>query len=69
MDSEMQVGEDTDWLLRAAELGVRLESLGDVVLLRRIHGANLTYDHAAMRRSIALALKRRIDRRRAREQL
>jgi glycosyltransferase involved in cell wall biosynthesis len=68
MDSEMQVGEDTDWLLRAAELGVRLESLGDVVLLRRIHGANLTYDHAAMRRSIALALKRRIDRRRAREQ-
>lgn len=65
MDPTMKVGEDTDWLLRAAELGVRIERMDAVLLNRRIHSGNLTRDELAMRRSLALALKRRLDRRRA----
>jgi glycosyltransferase involved in cell wall biosynthesis len=57
--------EDTDWLLRARDLGVPIEMLEEVVLYRRIHGANLTYDDDGLRRGLALALKGRIDRRRA----
>jgi glycosyltransferase involved in cell wall biosynthesis len=60
--------DDTDWLMRAHELGVRLEMLEEIVLHRRIHGANITYDDDALRRGLALALKGRIDRRRARSQ-
>lgn len=58
--------DDTDWLMRAHELDVRIEMLEEVVLHRRIHGANITYDDEAMRRGLALALKGRIERRRAR---
>ena len=58
--------DDTDWLMRAGELGVRIEMLEEIVLHRRIHGANITYDDDALRRGLALALKGRIDRRRAR---
>jgi glycosyltransferase involved in cell wall biosynthesis len=58
--------DDTDWLMRAHELSVRIEMLEDVVLYRRIHGANITYDDDALRRGLVLALKGRIDRRRAR---
>ena len=58
--------DDTDWLMRAHELGVRIEMLEEVVLYRRIHGANISHDDEALRRGLALALKGRIDRRRAR---
>jgi glycosyltransferase involved in cell wall biosynthesis len=58
--------DDTDWLMRAHELEVRIEMLEEVVLYRRIHGANITYDDDAMQRGLGLALKGRIDRRRAR---
>ncbi len=58
--------DDTDWLMRAHELEVRIEMLEEVVLYRRIHGTNITYDDDAMQRGLVLALKGRIDRRRAR---
>ena len=57
--------EDTDWLMRARDLGVRIDLLEEVVLHRRIHGANITYDDEAMLSGLAQVLKRRIDRRRA----
>jgi len=36
------IGEDTDWFLRARELGVAIEMLPDVLVLRRFHHNNLT---------------------------
>lgn len=36
-----QTGEVIDWFARAADLGIRMEALPDIVLWRRIHDANL----------------------------
>jgi len=57
--------EDTDWLLRAGELRMRITVLDDIVLVRRIHAHNVTHDDDAHRRGVVLMLKARIDRKRA----
>jgi glycosyltransferase involved in cell wall biosynthesis len=64
-DTRFTLGEDVDWILRLLERGIRIEQLEDVVLIRRLHGSNLTYDTAGLRRSMFEVLKARIDRRRA----
>jgi glycosyltransferase involved in cell wall biosynthesis len=64
-DEAMVHAEDTDWFLRSRELGVVWALIPDVVLIRRIHGANLTHDIEAQRRSFFEALQRRMARRRA----
>jgi len=56
---------DTDWQLRLRELGAPVVLLDDVVLIRRLHGANMTSD-AAMRRATFEALRARARRHRAR---
>lgn len=63
--TEMEFSDDADWLLRARDNGLRIEPLDHVVLIRRLHGDNLTYDSGALARGAALALKARIDRKRA----
>lgn len=65
MNAGLAHAEDTDWLLRGLELGLRVEALDRILVRRRLHGANATYDEVQMRRGLALALKGRIDRRRA----
>lgn len=40
--TEWRVGEVVDWYARAIECGLLMEMLPQVVLLRRIHGENLT---------------------------
>mgnify|MGYP001097759607 CR=1 FL=1 len=56
--------EDTDWFLRSRDLGIVWALIPDVLLIRRIHGANLTYDTEAQRRSMFELLQRRMARRR-----
>lgn len=65
--TKMAISDDADWLLRAHDNGLRIEPLDHVVLIRRLHGANLTYDTPALARGAALALKARIDRKRTRD--
>ncbi len=59
-------GVDIDWYLRAREVGLRAHMLPDIVYRRRIHATNggLTEAKEA-NRSRVLALKRSLDRRRA----
>lgn len=64
-DESMLHSEDTDWFLRSRDLGVVWALIPDVVLVRRIHGTNLTYDTEAQRRSMFEVLQRRAARRRA----
>lgn len=63
-DENMRHAEDTDWFLRSHDLGIVWALIPDVVLIRRIHGANLTCDAEAQRRALFEVLQRRMARRR-----
>lgn len=41
-DQALRLGEDTDWLARAQECGIRREILPETLVFRRMHDANLT---------------------------
>jgi glycosyltransferase involved in cell wall biosynthesis len=41
--TDLETGEDLDWFLRAAEAGVHLETLPEILVDRRLHDANLSY--------------------------
>src|SRR5262249_52847525 len=43
-NESMRAGEDLDWMLRAAEEGVEIARLADVLLRRRVHADSLTQD-------------------------
>ena len=64
-EESMVHAEDTDWFLRSRDLGILWALIPDVVLIRRIHGGNLTCDTEAQRRSMFEVLQRRMARRRA----
>jgi glycosyltransferase involved in cell wall biosynthesis len=63
-DPALGLSEDVDWLFRAKDLGVVIDVVPDVVRIRRIHGANLTYDTAGLRRATFEVLGARARRRR-----
>lgn len=60
-----QGGEDVDWFARAADLDVRSEMLADALLLRRVHGDNVTGRVEASREDMFRALRESIARKRA----
>ena len=64
-DPGFRLSEDLDWILRARDSGTAIAILEDVVLIRRLHGSNLTYDTAAANRAMFATVKARLDRRRA----
>jgi glycosyltransferase involved in cell wall biosynthesis len=51
-DPSYRVGEDTEWALRAAGGGTVIATVNRILIRRRFHGANLTYETARMRDSI-----------------
>lgn len=61
--TDVVVGEGLDWWLRADELGLRSAAVADVVLLRRLHSANLGLVERGRRcdylRVVRAALERR----------
>jgi glycosyltransferase involved in cell wall biosynthesis len=59
-------GEDVDWLCRVWGCGVRVEVIDAIVVLRRVHDANLTHDVEASRRAMFRALRDHAARSRAR---
>ena len=61
-DTTLRAAEDTDWFLRAAEYGVVMELLPEVLVCRRLHHANLSRSAAAsnaMLKVIKSSLNRR----------
>jgi glycosyltransferase involved in cell wall biosynthesis len=44
LDATLRIGEDTDWIARAEDMGVQREVLEDVLLFRRLHERNLSYE-------------------------
>ncbi|NLI18358.1 MAG: glycosyltransferase family 2 protein [Actinomycetales bacterium] len=64
-EESLRHAEDTDFYLRSQDAGVRWGEVPDVVLVRRLHGRNLTNDAAAQRRAMFEVLQRRMRRRRS----
>ena len=65
-DPAFRLSEDADWLFRAWEEGLEIGFLDEIVIRRRIHGANASYDAAGCRAAMFQLFKARIDRQRAR---
>ncbi|MDQ2868681.1 MAG: glycosyltransferase family 2 protein [Verrucomicrobiota bacterium] len=42
-DERMQQADDTDWLARARDAGLRWEMMAETLVEKRLHGANITY--------------------------
>lgn len=64
-DERLRSGEDADWLFRARAKGIAIEVLPDVVLLRRFHGANASYETGALQSGLIAAARARVADRRA----
>jgi glycosyltransferase involved in cell wall biosynthesis len=64
-DAAINHADDTDWFLRAEDLGGVMELLPEVLLYRRLHTANLSHLKASRSRDQYLhVLKTALDRRR-----
>lgn len=63
-DETLRYGEDTDWFLRATEVGLKIVSISENILKVRMHDANMTADQKAVEKGRLQVLKRRIHRNR-----
>jgi GT2 family glycosyltransferase len=63
-ETMLRGGEDVDWVFRCADLGVIEIEVEETVLVRRIHGANITMNEADMQRAMFAILRKRAQRRR-----
>lgn len=63
-DETLIYGEDTDWFLRATEVGLKIVSISENILKVRMHDANMTGDEKAVEKGRLQVLKRRIHRNR-----
>jgi len=64
-DLSFRIAADVDWLFRILDAGIEVGMLDEVFLVRRLHGANLTYDTAGNWSDMVRILKARIDRKRS----
>lgn len=67
-EGKWQIGEWSDWYVRAAELGLQSKMLPDVVALRRLHSDNKGIRQRDRLSEYARILKCSLDRRRSRNQ-
>jgi len=63
--AEYSIGEFIDWYARAVDAGLSMRLLPEVLVWRRIHGANSTLRHRPRRAEYARLVKAALDRRRA----
>ena len=64
-DERLRIGEDTDWFLRATDLGIVMELIPEVLVRRRLHHTNLTRSGGELRSNLTDAVWRSLQRRRA----
>jgi len=61
---ELRIGSDTAWFMAAHDRGLRSATLGDCVLVRRMHAANASRDAARSYRALLQILHERLQQRR-----
>jgi glycosyltransferase involved in cell wall biosynthesis len=64
-DPAYEITSDTEWFVRAADTGLRHETLPDVLLLWRLHGANTSYRRAELRQDLLRTMRASVARKRA----
>ncbi len=64
INESLRLGEDTDWFLRAADKGMVLEMLPEVLTYRRMHQANVTRQVATLRAAMVDVVRESLRRRR-----
>jgi len=63
-DTKYLLADDLDWFFRAKEAGTTMAIVPEILLKRRLHSSNLSYNMKKMTSEFALALKSSIDRKR-----
>jgi glycosyltransferase involved in cell wall biosynthesis len=64
-DPEFSISEDADWFARAQDANIEMAVLPDVVLYKRIHGANATLTEPRFNEMLLRALRRSVMRKKA----
>ena len=64
--TEYRYADSLDWFTRAAECGIVVDLLPDVVLYHRVHDGNLSRQGDASRAECVQIIRRALERRRAR---
>lgn len=64
IDESFWISEDQDWFMRAKEMKIPMKIIKDVVVIRRLHGDNMTNDTNWEKAGILKVLRKSIDRRR-----
>ena len=59
-DASYRIADDMDWLLRVRAEGFAIEVLPDVVMRRRVHGTNLTYQMSVIRQEMLRIMRARV---------
>lgn len=65
-DTSLTMGEDTDWFIRALDLGVVGDVLPQVVLDKRVHDANIWLNTPEYRQILMRIIKKSLQRKRGR---
>jgi glycosyltransferase involved in cell wall biosynthesis len=60
-DPEYRMSETIEWLARMKGAGLRVDVIDDVLVDRRIHGSNLSYERQGLQHSLLRSLRARID--------
>jgi glycosyltransferase involved in cell wall biosynthesis len=68
-DEQRHLAEDTEWLARAFDLGIKYAAVEEVLLTRRIHGANATGQIQSHRRVVLDVLRESVRRKQERANL
>lgn len=64
-DESYRVAEDADWMIRAKDAGIRPYVLDEVLVCKRVHGANLTAKVEMAQKSLLTSLRESVNRQRA----
>lgn len=56
-DESFTLSEDSDWFMRARDLGIKMAIVPENLLLKRVHGANLSSDTQKTKKNLMRAIK------------
>ena len=62
-DPSFRLSEDMDWLMRLRTAGVGIGVIEEPLLIRRVHGQNISYETRASQSQLLRAVRAQIDRR------